>query len=404
MNFRYLWGSSASSTLADGILLAGAPLLAITMTRSPSLVSLVSMAMTLPWLLLALHAGAIADRLDRRRIMVVANVLRAAALGITAAASAVDLLTVPVLIAIMLICGTAEVFADTAAQSVLPMVVPADRLSTANGRLFATQTVGHNFAGAPVAGVLVGVLPVAVFGAPALLYGAAGLLLLGMRGRFRTENVSTKPLRADIGEGLRYLAGHRVIRSLSIWSGMVNLANSAFFAVFVLWAVGPHSRIGVEPGLFGLVTSVLAVGAILGSLVATRVAAMFGEGPTIVVASLVNALLLLMPVLVPTVWSLFVAAPIIGATNTMTNVIGISLRQRVVPERLLARVNSAGRLIGMGGAPLGALGGGLLGELAGLPAVFYTAVGICVSASVLLWRNLAAAKSAPVPEPAPAAA
>ncbi|MFI6325615.1 MFS transporter [Nonomuraea sp. NPDC050556] len=379
--FRYLWASAAASNLADGVLKVGAPLLAVTLTRSPTLVSLVSVAVTLPWLLCTLYAGALADRLDRRRIMVIANWLRGGALALTAVASLLDFMSLPLLLVALLLFGVCEVFADTAAQAVLPMVVERERLAAANGRIVAAQTIGGDFLGGPLAGLLVAVLPTAVFGAPALLYSVAGALLLGMRGRrFRPEVVSTAPLRVDIKEGLSYLWNDRVVRALAIAAGMLNTANAAFFSVFVLWAVGPESRIGLTSSAFGVAMTVLAVGALLGSLFVARFAAWAGEGRTLVITWLGNSLLLLVPVVLPSAYALFPAVFLIGITAASSNVVVVSLRQRIIPSALLGRVNSAYRLIGAGGMPLGAAVGGLLAEVFGLVAVFYAAVAVCVLA------------------------
>ncbi|MFI6497766.1 MFS transporter [Nonomuraea typhae] len=398
-SFGFLWSSSALSNLADGVLKVGAPLMAVGLTRSPGEVALVGVATTLPWLLLALPAGAVADRVDRRRVMVLANVLRAVLLvaaGLVAWSGGLGLW---VLAAAVLLSGTAEVFADSSAQSILPMTVPADRLTWANGRIVGAQTIGNDFIGSPVAGLLVTLLPAAVLGAPGLLYGAAALLLLGMRGAFRPSPASPAPgagagggrsMAADIGEGLRYLWGHRFLRRLAISSGMLNLASAAFFAVFVLWAVGPGSRIGLTPEAYGLMMTAFAAGAVAGSLVSERVVRWAGEGPALVGSWLVNSLLLAVPVLVPHPAALFPAAVAWGLTNAWSNVIVISVRQRIIPEGLLGRVNSAYRLIGMGGMPVGAAVAGVMGETWGLPSVFYGAVGVCVAAVFLIYRGLRA--------------
>ncbi|MCG5220478.1 MFS transporter [Streptosporangium sp. KLBMP 9127] len=392
--FGFLWSSTGLSNLADGVLKVGAPLLAVSLTRSPTLVSLVGAAATLPWLLCALHAGAIADRRDRRWVMTVANWTRTGALGLTAVLAALGHLSLPLLLAALLVAGVAEVFADTSAQSLLPMVVPRGRLADANGRIVGAQTVGNDFLGSPAAGFLVGVGAAAIFGAPALLYAAAGLLLLGMRGRFRPENASTRSLRADIGEGLRYLRDHRVLRAVAISAGMLNTANAAYWAVFVLWAVGEQSPIGLTPGAYGLLMTAIAAGAVLGSLASGRALGLFGEKRTLVGTWLVNSLLLLVPVLVPLAWPTYAAAVLMGATGAASNVIVISLRQRLIPEQLLGRVNSAYRLIGMGGMPIGAAAGGVLGDLAGLPAVFVTAVAVCMLATALVARAVPAHREA----------
>ncbi|MET7326734.1 MFS transporter [Nonomuraea sp. NPDC005650] len=397
-SFGFLWSSTALSNLADGVLKVGAPLLAVSMTRSPTLVSLVGAAATVPWLLLALHAGAVADRVDRRRVMVLANAGRAVALSVAGLAALLGLLDLWVLLAALLLAGVAEVFADTSAQSILPMTVPRDQLTRANGRVSTAQMIGNDFVGAPVAGLLVVALPAVVVGAPALLYGAAGLLLLGMRGTYRMDapRAQGRPLRRDIGEALRYLWSHRVLRSLAITAGLLNLANSAYFAVFVLWAVGDGSRIGLEPGEYGLMTSAFAAGAILGSLLSGRAAGRFGELRTLVWAWLVNSLLLIVPVIVPSPWTLFPAAVLWGVSGGAGNVLVVSARQRLIPAELLGRVNSAYRLVGMGGMPLGAALGGVVAEFAGLGAVLVGATGVCLSGVGLVWRALSDRISRPL--------
>ncbi len=390
--FRHLWAASGLSNLADGVLLVGVPLLAVSLTRSPVLVSLVSAATTLPWLLLALHAGAIADRHDRRRIMILAGWSRVAVLAATAAAAWYGVLTLPVLVAAVLLAGAAEVFADTSAQSALPMAVPGDRLEAANGRLVATQTLGNHFLGAPLAGLLVGVASTAVFGTAALLYVGAALLLLGMRGRFRPETAPAQALRADIADGMRYLWGHRALRGLAAYSGVLNLAYGAYFAVFVLWVVGGGSRVGLTPGQYGFLAATLAAGAVAGSVFAGRLTRLAGENGALVGVTLLNGLLLLVPLLVPSPLAVFPAAAGIGAANAVTNVVSVSMRQRLIPDGLLGRVNATCRLIGMGAMPLGAAAGGLVAALAGLPAVFWAACALSLLGAALVPRGEIASK------------
>ncbi|MEV0228699.1 MFS transporter [Nonomuraea sp. NPDC050786] len=397
-SFGFLWSSTALSNLADGVLKVGAPLLAVSMTRSPTLVSLVGAAATAPWLLFALHAGAIADRSDRRRIMVLANAARTAILALAGLLALLGLLDLWLLLAAVLVAGVAEVFADTSAQAILPMTVPQDHLTRANGRVSSAQMIGNDFVGAPLAGLLVVVLPAALFGAPALLYGAAGLLLLVMRGTYRlpADAGERRPLRRDIGEAQRYLWSHRVLRSLAVTAGMLNLANAAYFAVFVLWAVGDGSRIGLEPRGYGLMMTAFAAGAVLGSLLSGRAAAIFGEVRTLVGSWLISSLLLLVPVVVPTPWTLYPTAVLWGVVGAAANVLVISTRQRLIPAELLGRVNSAYRLVGMAGMPLGAALGGVVAEFAGLGAVLVGAAGVCLVGVGLVWRALSDRISRPL--------
>ncbi|MEW9548478.1 MFS transporter [Nonomuraea sp. NPDC050783] len=404
-SFAFLWSSTALSNLADGVLKTGAPLLAVSMTRSPTLVSLVGAAATVPWLLLALPAGAVADRADRRRIMAVAGAGRAVVLAGAALLGVLGWLDLWVLLAAVLAAGVAEVFADTSAQSILPMTVPSAQLTRANGRVSSAQMIGNEFAGAPVAGLLVGLAPAAVFGAPALLYAAGALLLRGMRGTYRpipagthdsppdppglpAQHPARRPLRQEIGEALRYLVAHRVLRGLAISAGLLNLANSAYFAVFVLWVVGDGSAMGLEPAAYGLMMSAFAAGAVLGSLSSERASGVFGESRTLMGCWLASSLLLVVPVVVPSPWALYPVAVLWGITGAAANVLVISTRQRLIPSELLGRVNSAYRLVGMGGMPLGAALGGVVAEFAGLPAVLLGAAGVCVAAVWLVRHAL----------------
>ncbi|MET7463997.1 MFS transporter [Nonomuraea sp. NPDC005501] len=393
--FTFLWSSTASSNLADGVLKVGAPLLAVSLTRSPTQVSLVGAAVTLPWLLFALHAGAIADRTDRRRVMVLANVARAAVLAAGGALAVSGLLNLWLMLGLLLVAGVSEVFADTSAQTILPMTVPQDRLTAANGRVVSAQMIGNDFLGAPLAGVLVTLVPAAVFGAPAALYGAAGLLLLGMRGRYSpvaAASGTTGEARRqggvgrDIAEALRYLWGHRFLRTLAVSAGLMNTASAAYFGVLVLWLVGEGSRVGLTPQGYGLMMTALAAGSVAGSLVAERLTRLLGEGRTLLTMWLVSALLYLVPVLVPVGWLLYPVAVVWGVTGGAANVLVVSTRQRLIPAALLGRVNSAYRLVGMGGMPVGAALGGLLGEIAGLPAVFLGSAGVCLVGVGLVWR------------------
>ncbi|WP_344473668.1 MFS transporter [Nonomuraea monospora] len=414
-SFAFLWSSTGLSNLADGVLKIGAPLLAVSMTRSPTLVSLAGAAATLPWLLLALHAGAIADRADRRLIMVRANLVRAVLLTAVTVLAVLGLLNLWLLLAAVLLAGVCEVFADLSAQSVLPMTVSGAELTRANGRVSTAQMIGNDFVGAPAAGVLVVALPAAVFGAPALLYGAAGLLLLGMRGTYRmpgppahrreghpgggpghAHGQQHRPMRADIAEALRYLWNHRLLRSLALTAGLLNLANAGYFAVFVLWAVGDGSRMGLEPSEYGLMTTAFAVGAVFGSLLAERAAGVLGELRTLVGNWLITSVLLLVPVIVPSPWTLYPTAVLWGVVGAAGNVLVISIRQRLIPAELLGRVNSAYRLIGMGGMPLGAALGGVVAELAGLTAALVGATGVCLAAVGLVWRALSDQFSGPL--------
>lgn len=380
--FQAQLASTGLANLGDGLLATLAPLLALSLTTSPVMISALTAAAWLPWLLFGVAAGVVIDRSDRRRAQIVALVARASILSAGAVLGQVGRLTSWALIGLLLLYGLTEVFADLAAGSIVPELVPADRLPAANGRLLGVQQVANAFLGAPLAGVLI------VLGAGIGLGVAAGLaalaaltLVVGLRGSFRIhpDGAPARPLE-QVKEGLAFLFRHSVLRPLVITSSLLNLASTAYFAVFVLWVVGPDSAVGLEPAFYPLLTLGLAVGAVAGSMAADRLQRTFGEVRTMLAALVASVLLMLVPVLWPSAWAIGVAAGLIGFTNTVGNVLSLSLRQRLVPGPLLGRIGGAARTLSYGLMPLGALLGGLLAQQAGLAATFYAAVVVSLAA------------------------
>ncbi|MDS1269077.1 MFS transporter [Lipingzhangella sp. LS1_29] len=394
--FWQLWGSSTISNLADGMYRVSLPLIALHYTRSPTLIALVTVLATLPWLLLALHAGAIADRLDRRRIMVSANGLRLAALATFATSVALGIDSLWLLLVLALIVGTGEVFFDGTAQSILPMLVERDQLGRANGRLFAARETMESFAGQALGGVLVAVTVVAAVATPAALYGVSALILLLLAGHYRPHRGPATTLRSDIAAGIAYLWRHRVLRTLAVMTGVMNLGSSAFMAVFVLYAVGPESAMGLPEYAYGWLLMGTAAGSVLGALVTERLQAWLGRAQLLAATVVVSALAKALPA--ATANLLLVAAGFIsfGVGLMMWNVVAVSLRQRIIPAELLGRVNSCYRLVAWGTLPLGALLGGLLAELLGLRGLFLasaaSSLALLVCFATLTERALTAAE------------
>ena len=384
--------STGLANLGDGILGTLAPLLALSLTSSPMLISALTAATWLPWLLFGLVAGVIVDRVDRRRAQVAALLARAALLGSAAWLTLVGLLSIPLLIALLMLYGLTEVVADLGATAMVPDLVPPDRLPAANGRVIGVQQVANTFLGAPLVGVLIVLGAGLGFGVSAGLAALAGLLLLvGLKGDFR--RASSGPTRpwAQVREGLAFLVRHRVLRPLVITGSVLNLAASGYFAVFVLWVVGPESAVGLTETQYPLVMLGLAVGAVAGSLVAAAFDKRFGTGRTMIGAFIASVLLMVAPVVWPTPVSLVLSCTLVGVTNTVGNVLSQSLRQRLVPGDLLGRIGGAGRTLSYGLMPLGALLAGALAEHAGLPVTFYAAVALSLLACGYLALRLRAA-------------
>jgi len=369
-SFWKLWTSSGLSNLADGVFRIALPLMAIQLTQSPTLIAGLTVAATLPWLLFALTAGALADRLDRRKLMLWANFSRAVLPALLVAVILLDLGSIWALYAVALMVGVAETLYDTSAQSILPQVVDKDQLSRANGRLYAVELTANQFIGPPLGGLLIGIGVVAGFAFPAALWLAAAGGLLLLPGTFRIEREQKTTLRFDIREGLSFLWNQKILRTLAVMTGVLNFASSAAFAVLVVFAVGPGSEMGLSEVGFGLLLTTSAVGAFVGSFIAESVEAKLGRSKSLALTILGCALFVGAPALTS---NPYVLGPILfvgGMLMVLWNVITVSLRQRITPNRLLGRVNSAYRLLAWGVMPLGAAAGGLLAQWLGLQAMF----------------------------------
>jgi MFS family permease len=371
ISYWRLWTASAGSNLADGIFWIALPLLAIRLTDSPALVAGVAIASRLPWLLFALVAGALADRLDRRRTMILVDLFRAGLLGALALATAAGVANLPLLYLVAFALGVAETLFDTSAQSIMPNLVEGEQLSKANGRLYAVELTMNQFVGPPLGGFLAAIAIGAAFGTGAAAYLLAAASLLLIRGSFRPvrEGPPTR-LHEDIAEGLRYLLGHRLLRVLAIMVGIGNLSSTAAFSVFVLYAVEP-GPLGLDEVGFGLMTTALAVGSLVGSFLVERLERLLGRANLLAVSMVSFAATVIAPVLTTNVPLIALVWVVTGAIGIAWNVITVSLRQKIVPDALLGRVNATYRLLAWGTMPLGAALGGLIGETLGLAAVFW---------------------------------
>jgi MFS family permease len=368
--FRRLWAASSLSNLADGVLKVALPLVAVRYTRSPALVGGLAFTLTLPWLLFALPAGALADRLDRRRLMFGANLGRALVVAALVVTIALDLGSIWVLYAAALGIGISETIYDTSAQSILPQIVRRDQLSRANGRLYAAELMANEFVGPPLGGVLVAAGVALAFATPAGLWLVAVGALLLVRGPFRIARDAPTTIRADIAEGLRYLWRNRLLRTMAIMTGGFNFASNATFAILVLYAVGPGSAMQLSEPAFGVLLATVAAGSLVGSLIAERVEKRLGRARALALAFLLAALLVGAPGVTAEPVLIGLAFFVGGVAIVTANIIIVSLRQTITPGKLLGRVNSGYRLFGWGTRPLGAVAGGLLGQLLGLRPVF----------------------------------
>jgi predicted MFS family arabinose efflux permease len=270
----------------------------------------------------------------------------------------------------------------------MPSLVRRDQLPTANGRLYGVEIIANQFVGPPLGGLLVAWMMAAALGLSAVGYIAAGLLLFAIVGSFRPvrEGPPTR-MRTDIAEGLRYLLNHRLLRTLAAMVGVMNLASSAAFAIFVLYAIRPAPLgMGLSEPEFGVLLTTGALGSVAGSIYAGRLVKRFGRARLLVAAITASAISTAMPAFTPNAFVVGASFVIGGSAAVVWNVITVSFRQAIIPDRLLGRVNSVYRLLAWGTQPIGALLGGVLGELFGLPIVF--AVGGFLILLLLLARSV----------------
>ncbi len=410
--FTALLGSTAFANLGDGVVQTGAPLIAITLTRSPGQVSLLSAAAWLPWLVLGIAGGVLVDRTDRRHAQMSALAARAVLLAGAAALTVTGHLSMPLLLVVVLLYGITAVVAELGETSIVPDLVARDRLPAANGRVLAVQQVANAFLGAPAAGALLTLGTGWVLGVPAALAVGAGLcLLVGVPGRYRHVSSPADAGRGaldEVRDGLAFLLHHPVLRPQLWASGLFNMGSTAYMAVLVLWMVGTGSRMGLKPVQFTLLLTLFAIGAVAGSVIAERIIHRVGEVRLLVACFLIDSLLLLVPILAPHLAPVAAALVVMGATGNVGNVITQSIRQRLVPRHMLGRISGAGRTFGYGLMPLGAIVGGLVGETRGLAASLFVGTGLCLVATVVLaarvrQRDVDAYELAPDDELSPAA-
>ncbi len=379
--FYRLWAASAVSNLGDGVMGVALPLLVASLTRDPVLVATATVVNRLPWFLFALIAGALVDRMDRRRVMVVTDFVRFSLVGVLGGMLLVGDVGLPVVYVIAFALGTAETFFDTSAEAFLPAIVASGALPAANGRLQATEWVGNAFVGPALGAFLFSVAAGVPFLVDAGTYLFAAVAVAAIAGTYRPDRDTAASLRADIAEGLRWLWGHAVLRTLAIMAGITNMMGFAIIAIFVLFV---QDIAGVGDIGYGIILSAVGAGGLLGAVLAPKVTQVLGPagaliGSVVLTAIAAGAMIFLShPVAVGAVSGLY------GVAITLWNVVAVSLRMRLTPDELRGRVASVARLLAWGTQPLGALAGGLVAGSFGLRAPFLIAAAASVGMVVLV--------------------
>ncbi|MET0458081.1 MAG: MFS transporter [Ilumatobacteraceae bacterium] len=377
--YRRLFAASTISNLGDGVGVIAYPWLASAITRNPLLIALVAVGQRLPWLVFTLPAGVLTDRHDRRRIMIGATSVRAViTLGVALAVLArqgalptpedVDqvvgtewVLYVLLLVATLLL-GTCEVLYDNSAQTFMPSIVETSELEKANGRLFSAETVANNFAGPPLAGLLLAVGFALPFVVDAASFAASAGLIMAIAATPRpgpggASRVERRPFKVELAEGFRWLWSHDLLRTLAITLGVLNLLGNVSGAVVVLYG---QEVLGTSVVEFAIYSTAGAVGGVVGGWAAAAVITRIGSGGSLALTLWGGGILTIGTGLVSS-WAIAAVLLFLSVfTIVLWNVITVSLRQAIIPDGMLGRVNSVYRFFGWGAIPIGALVGGLL--------------------------------------------
>ncbi|MGF1618508.1 MAG: MFS transporter [Acidimicrobiia bacterium] len=383
-NYWRLWIASVVTNFGDGVGAVAYPWLASAVTRDPLHIALVGVATRLPWLIFSLPAGVITDRVDRKRLISSMDVLRfliTLGVGVVVLISQSDLsrpgeiaagaATTPansafllaVIYAAALLLGMAEVLRDNSAQTLMPSIVSKSNLERANGRLWGAEVVMNSFAGPPAAGFLIAVAFSLPFFVDAATFAVSAALIFSISGQFRAKQVAGIPARErpsfkeELKEGVKWLWSHPLFRPMAIALGIINALSTLALATAVLFA---QEILELNATQFGILLTAAAAGAVIGSFLAPKISEKIGQGASLFTSIVVFGLTLALVGSTSSAIVVWVMFAVQSVFVMLWNIITGSLRQTLIPDNLLGRVNSVYRFLGWGMMPIGAVLGGVL--------------------------------------------
>jgi MFS family permease len=366
--FLLLWSASSTGYFASWIVKLALPLVAVRLTTSPLLVSGVTFAFTLPWLLFGLPAGALADHFDRRHVLLAATALRLGVFVALGGAALLGLVSLPALYAAALTLGVSETLTETATTAFTPMLVAPGQLEQANTRLLGVQQAIEVIA-LPVSGAITAIGLALAVGLSGAGYIVALVALLLLRGSFRPQRAAQRHMGGELIEGVRFLWRQTTLRAIGLMAAVINASWGAWAGVFVLFAVAP-GPMRLSSFAYGLLLSASGLGGIVGTFLVGPVQRRLGRRWLIGLNILGNALMFAAPLLTANAWLMGLAILIGGVGGPMWGVAATSFQQRVVPEALRGRVFAAYRFISWGAEALGPVIGGIVAQYTGIQIVF----------------------------------
>lgn len=358
-DYMLLWSGQVVSTLGTTASTVVYPLLILALTGSPQAAGIAGALRALPYLVLSLPVGALIDRWDRKRVMILCDVGRGLAALSIPIAMAFDVLTLWQIYAATLVEGSLFVFFNIAEVAALPRVVPPLQLPQA-----AAQNEA-GFGAANIVGPSLGTFLYQVFGravpflADALSYAVSVLSLVRIKAPFRSDRpVVRRHLAHEVAEGLRWLWANPLIRYMAFVTGGLNLVNAGTPLIVIVLA----KQMGAGDAEVGVIFSIAGIGGIVGSLIGGQIQRRFRFGAVIAATIWANALLFPLYAIVPSYFLLGVVAGLMFLMNPIYNVVQFSYRLALIPDELQGRVNSTFRLLAFGFMPVGAALSGVLIE------------------------------------------
>ena len=367
IGFNRLWAASLSSNLADGLLRTAAPLLAISLTDDPVKISLITAIVMLPWLLFAIPVGGLVDRVDRRKAIALANLIRFLSVASGAYIIAIDSMTIEILYLITFFVGICEVVSDTAAQSMIPQLLDEPQYESGNSRLQVSETVISQFVGSPTSGFLYAVAIFLPFAVTSIGFLIAAALILYIPVQLNSDlhahnNLPGKKesFLASLAFGIKYLYQDKHLFRLVLTTTSIGFAFSAANAISALFMV---KELGIKPIFFGLVLTIQGIGALLGAVTATQWTKRFSRGDAMAFGMVITTLSTFMLGFTSNIFTFTALSTISSYFITIWNILLMSTYQTIIPNELFGRIHGTRRTLVWGLMPIGAITGGFLARL-----------------------------------------
>ncbi|HEY1574708.1 MAG TPA: MFS transporter [Pseudonocardiaceae bacterium] len=364
---------TGTTNTADAVMRVALPLLATRLTHSPVLIAAVAVSLTLPWLLTALHAGVVVDRMNRRSLMAGAEFARMTVIGVVLVTVLTRTVSLPLIFVVALALGVAEVVAVLSGASIIPSVAPKARWQTLNARLAAAEYVSFSFIGAPIGGFLVAAGFAVALGTTGAVYLLGALLLTTLVGNFAVpQRGERRPARVEIREGLSFLWRHKLLRTMAALISIMAGTWAAWYAIIPAYAVG--GPLHLTSSQYGFLLTSLGAGGVIGTALVGPANRVIGRRATMFANIIGTVLMVGLPAVLPEVrssaWLIGVAAFLAGVGGTLWTVNSRVISQSLVPNELLGRFNAASRLVSWGMAPIAAAVAGGLAQLFGYRVAF----------------------------------